>query len=163
MIVIGLRVYSNSIVYYAVIEKQSEDNFNFLDISQINVPLSIEWPEALNFTRNTLLDILMEYKVDNAALRIAEFGRTLNKIAIERHYIEGVIQESLASSSVNKFVAGQISELTGIANMPKTDFKKYANGEIHSPHYPTTETPNWSSLILEKRECVLACFTAFKL
>ena len=55
MRVIGLRVFSNSVVHYCIIEKLPDDSFNYLDISQINIPLSINKPEALNFTRNTLL------------------------------------------------------------------------------------------------------------
>jgi hypothetical protein len=161
MKVIGLRVFSNSVVHYCIIEKLQDDSLNYLDISQINIPLSINRPEALNFTRNTLLDILEEYEVKSAVIRIPEFGRTINGTAIERSYIEGVIQESLASSTVDNFLAGQIAELTRIAGFPKTDFKKYADAELDFPTIP--DGLDWKKLGIEKRECILACFTAFNL
>lgn len=162
MTAIGLRVYSNSIVYYCIIEKLPDDSINYLDISQINIPLSIDRPEALSFTRNTLLDILEQYKVTNAVIRIAEYGGTINNIAIERFYIEGVIQESLASSSVSKFLAGQIGELTRVARIPKTDFKKYASAEINFENIPASL--DWKKdLSLENRECILACIASLNL
>ena len=159
---IGIRVFSNSKVYYCLIEKQTDGTLNYLDISYLNVPLSINRPEALNFIRNTILDILTEYNVTKAVIRIDEFGGTLNSTAIERYYLEGVIQESLASSNVQNFFAGQISEITKVAKFQKTDFKKFANAEIDFTEIPPTK--NWKNdFSLEERESILACYTSLNL
>lgn len=161
MIGIGIRVVSNSQVFYSLIEKQEDDTLSYLDTGFVNVPHAIEWPEALRYIRNTVLDILNEYEVERAAIRIAEFGRTNNKVLTQRSYIEGVLQESLASSNVQKFLAGQISTLTSVAKIGRTAFKKYADGLERFPYYPTDG--DWSKLTLEARESILTCYAALNL
>lgn len=162
MIGIGIRVYSNSKVYYCLIEKLSDGTINYLDVSHLNVPLSINRPESLNFIRNTILDILTEYGVTKAVIRIAEFGGTLNSIAIERYYLEGVIQESLASSNVQNFIAGQISEISKVGRFAMTDFKKFANAEKDFTKIPSSK--NWKSdFSLEERETILTANASLNL
>lgn len=158
---IGLRVYSNSKIYYCIIEKTSDETLNYLDISHLNVPKSLSWPESLNFVRNTILDLLVEYNVKNAIIRICEFGMTLNKNLIERSYIEGVLQETIASSSVEKFIAGQISEFTSLLGIPRDNFKKYANAELTYDNIPSTL--NWNNFSLEERETILTANAALNL
>lgn len=154
---IGIRVYSNSRIYYCLMEKEEDDILNYLDISYLNVPLSIELPEQLNFIRNTLLDILNQYEVQRAVIRLAE----LNGASTERIYLEGVIQESLSSSNVERFLAGQIAQITKVGQMDRTDFKKYASAEMSFPYIP--EDMNWGALKQEERECILACYTSLNL
>ena len=158
---IGLRVCSNHTVYYTIIEKNDSGDLDYLAISQVNVPRCLNRPEALNFTRNTLLDILKEYEVSNAVIRIAEFGGTLKQVIVERFFIEGVIQECLASSSVDCFASGRINEITSISNMPTTDFKEYVNATLDYKNIP--DSVNWSKLSKEKRESILACNAALEL
>lgn len=167
MIAIGIRVYSDSSIYYCIIRKDGEE-LNYHTVSKINVPLSLEKPEALNFVRNTLLDILIAYNVQSAVVRIPEivtnplFVKKIDKKAIERYYLEGVIQESLAGSNVNKFLVGQIAELTKVAGMIKTDFKRYADAEIDFQLIPSGL--NWKKdFTFEERESILACITALNL
>lgn len=161
MITIGLRVYSNNKIYYCILEQSSSGDLNYLDISHVNVPKSLIWPEALNFIRNTILDILIEYNVTKAIIRICEFGFILNKNLIERNYIEGVLQEAIASSSVEKFLAGQISEFASLLAIPRNDFKKYANAQLTFAYIPTNL--NWDAFSVEERETILTANAAINL
>ena len=83
MIGIGLRVYSNSKIFYTIIEKLESGDLNYLAVSQLNIPLALNKPESLNFVRNTLFDILEEYTVKNAVIRLAETVMSLTQIAID--------------------------------------------------------------------------------
>lgn len=160
MITIGLRVYSNSKIYYCILEQTSTGNLNYLDISHVNVPKSLIWPEALNFIRNTILDILIEYQVDKAIIRICEFGFMLNTKLIERNYIEGVLQETIASSSVEKFLAGQISEFAPLLSIPRSDFKKYTSAQLT---FKLPTSLDWNKFSLEERETILTANAAINL
>ncbi len=158
---IGLRVYSNKKVFYSIIRQTFTIPLEFLDVSLLNIPFSLDIPERLNFVRNTILDIMTEYEVTRAAIRISEFGRTLDQRGIERIQIEGVLQESLASSMVEKFVAGQISVLASLAGIARSDFKPLASGEKNFQHFPVGR--RWQELSLEERESVLACYASLNL
>lgn len=158
MITIGLRVYSNHKIYYCLLEQYSDGSLNYLDISYLNIPLSLQWPEALNFVRNTVLDILLQYKVERAAIRICEFGTIINSPIIERSYIEGVLQESIASSSVKKYLTGKIAEFTSLLSMKRDEFKKYADAELEYSNIPLGQ--NWNKFSLEERETILVANAA---
>jgi hypothetical protein len=158
---IGLRVYSNQRVFYTLIERSPSGDLSYLDISFLSIPLSLDVPESLSFIRNTLIDIMLEYNVNRAAIRIAEYTGTLDRIAIARTYYEGVIQESLESSQVEKYVAGQISRLSKLAEIEKTDFKLLRDGEIEFKMFPTDR--DWKKLSKEERESVLAAYAALQL
>lgn len=161
MIGIGLRTYSNTKVYYCLIEKSSNNSLNYIDVSFIRVPLALTLPEALNFIRNTILDILIQYKVTRAVIRISEYGGQFNP-SVGRIYLEGVIQETLASSMVEKYLAGQISEITKIAAIEKTDFKLMANAEKEFEFRPPGK--DWKNdFSLEERESIIACYTSLNL
>ena len=158
---IGLRVYSNKKIYYCILEQDSSGNLNYLDISHLNIPLSLMWPEALNFVRNTILDVLLQYEVDNAIIRICEFGTTLNGALIERSYVEGVLQETIASSNVKKYLAGKIAEFSSLLGIQRDNFKKYAEAELQYPNIPTSL--NWNTFTLEERETILTANAALNL
>jgi hypothetical protein len=161
MITIGLRVYSNSKIFYCLLEQDNNGSLNYLDISHLNIPLSLQWPEALNFARNTILDILIQYKVDKAIIRICEFGTTMNEAMIERSYIEGVLQETIASSSVKKYLAGKIASFASLLRIERDAFKKFANAELVYPNIPPGL--DWNSLKLEERETILTASAALNL
>ena len=162
LVAIGLRVFSNHRIYYTIIEDDNCGTLTYRDISFLNVPLALEDPERLNFVRNTILDIICEYGVNRAAIKISEiFGSTLNQLSIERSYLEGVLQESLASSSVEKFRAGRINTMESLAGIPTGDFKKLSGGEMEFGSFPEDE--DWGKLTKEARESALTCFAALKL
>jgi hypothetical protein len=159
---VGLRVYSNKQVFYSIVQLTPDQTLVYRDIATIYVPLALDGPERLNFVRNTVLDVMLEYNVRHAAIRLQEHTRqSLTSLAIDRFNLEGVLQESLASCSVEKFVAGQIATLSRYAGIERADFKKLATGEKKFEQYEW-ERP-WSKLILEERESVLASYAALNL
>lgn len=162
MVGIGLRVYSNSEIFYTVISKKPDGTLEYQVMSSLLVPKALEKPEQLNYTRNTILDIFHEYDVARAGIRVAEYtGQVANAFNIERYYLEGIIQEAVASSSIEKYVAGQISTLTTVLNIPREDFKKYSEGDMTFPDLPNEV--NWGALELEQRESIIVCHCALNL
>lgn len=157
---IGLRVYSNKKIFYAIIE-ETVDNYNFLTVDIINVPLAMEEPERLNYIRNTLIDIIAEYEIDNALVRVKESLYNVGKRDIERFYIEGVLLESLAGSSVSKYKLGQIATITMLLGIERKNFKKFADNELDFEDIP--DDMDWSSISKEERESILACHASLKL
>ena len=161
MTVIGLRVKSNSRIYYCILEKLPDETLNYVDISHINIPQSLEWPEALNYVRNTIIDIITLYDVKKAVIRICEFGTTFNDTIVERIYIEGVLQETIASSNIEKYLAGKISKFAPLLNIQRAEFKKYADAEIDYDSIP--EDYDWKKQSLETRETILTANAALNL
>lgn len=158
---IGLRVYSNSCVFYAIIDKDDDGNFDYKSLSCLYVPMSLEKPEQLSFIRNTLLDIYNEYNIQRAGIRMSEFTGHITQVVIERYFLEGVIQESLASSPIEKYVAGQISTLTALLGIERDAFKKLANAEQAFQDVP--DAVSWNDLDLEQRESILVCHSVFNI
>jgi len=159
---IGLRVVSDSKVYFCIIER-TDTALNFLDRDFIQVPLSLDAPERFNFIRNTLMDIFELYEVTRAAIRIPEFSSLsgIRQTAIDRYHLEGVIQESIAGSKIEKYVAGRIATLARFLDFPKTDFKKFAEADKDFEDIPSSY--NWKKLKLAERESILACYAALNL
>jgi hypothetical protein len=161
MIGAGLRVVSDSRIYYCIID-QNSTGLNYSDISHIQVPMALDRPERLNFVRNTWLDILNLYSVNRAVIRISEFsGFALNHTGYERLYLEGVLQECLAGSGVEKFIATQISQLESAGQFERKSWKKFADGTNTFEHIPPEI--DWSKLKLEERESILAAYISIHL
>ncbi|MDC6365359.1 MULTISPECIES: hypothetical protein [Flavobacteriaceae] len=160
MIGIGLRVYSNKKIFYAIIE-ETDDSYNFLTVDTINVPLAMEEPERLNYIRNTIIDIIAEYQIDNALVRVKESLYNVGKRDIERFYIEGVLLESLAGSTVSKYKLGQIATIAMLLEIERKNFKKFADNELEFENIPNEII--WSSISKEERESILACHASLKL
>ena len=160
MIGIGIRVYSNKKVYYSIIE-ETEDSYNYLSTSFFVVPLAMNEPERLNYVRNTIIDIINEYDVTRALVRVRERLNNINNLALERFYIEGVLLEAIAGSKVTKYKLGKISSITSLLGIKRTDFKKLTNNELQWDNLP--ETMDWGELSSEEREAISSCLAALKL
>lgn len=157
MVSIGFRVYSDKKIYYCIVEKLSDESINYLDFSSIDIPRALIWPEALAYSRNTILDILNLYMIKNTAIRISE----LDSASIERCYIEGVLQETIASSPVEKFLVGQIAVLTSLLDIPRDNFKRLVDNELQFENIPPEI--NWTRLTKAERETILTANAALKL
>ena len=160
MIGIGFRVYSNKKIYYTIIEKD-EDSFNYITIDKLIIPLSMNEPERLNYIRNTIMDIIEEYQITTALVRVKETLNNMTKLHVQRFYIEGVLLESLAGSSVSNYKLGQISTMSMILEIDRKDFKKLANNELTFDKLP--DELDWEKLCKEERESILACHSALNL
>lgn len=154
---IGFRVYSDKKIFYSIIEKLSNGDLNYIDISSIDIPKALNWPEALAYTRNTILDILNFYNIKNVIIRIAE----MDGASLERCYIEGVLQETIASSTVEKFLVCQIATISSLIQIPRDDFKKFANNEMQYEEIP--QEIDWTKLSKAERETILTANAALNL
>lgn len=146
---IGFRVNPNHVTY-AVLDS---DTNAVVVVDKINVPKALATPEALKFVRSTVLDVLREYKIERAGIRIAE--HTKHAPSIERIQIEGVIQEALASSTVLAYFASQIALISAKAGIERTTFKKIVSGEESFD-----QIDNWDQNSEEEREALLTALGA---
>ena len=67
---IGIRATPNELYYSIVQGKENEIEIEIID--RINIPKAIELPEQLKFLRDTLSDIINEFQITNACVRVTE-------------------------------------------------------------------------------------------
>lgn len=149
MITIGIRV-SPKIIFFAIYDSDTDTVVN---IEGIKVPAAFSTPESLKYVRNTILDILREYQVAKAGIRITE--SMAKGLSIERVQIEGVIQEAFASSSLKNYYIGQISSIAAKLGIDRADFKKYLSGELDFER-----VESWGSLSQNEKEAVFCAIGA---
>lgn len=117
---IGIRA-SNTYVCFSVVEKTDDKMFEVINIEHLKIPNALDFPQQLKYLRNVILDILREYSIKRAGIRVVE-GNSDNK-SMKRMQIEGVIQEAFASSLVQAYFIGRSNSI--IARMrPLLDAKK---------------------------------------
>lgn len=151
---IGIRV-TPSTLYFSIVSFEKEV-LEIVAIDKINNPKALNIPEQLKFLRNTLCDIINEFNITNACIRITESNA--KSISIPRIYIEGVIQELFASSTIIKYYVGQISSICPNLGIERTKFKPYAEGkEVF------LEIDNWKMYSLEERESLMASISALNI
>lgn len=151
---IGIRANPNAI-YFCVLEQEA-DVINIKIIDKVIVPKVLEAPEQLKFIRNTFKDIINENQVIRACIRITESNA--KKVSIPRVNIEAVLQELIASSTIEKYFVGQISSISAKLGIDRSDFKPFVSGENNF-----MELELWPELSPEGREAVMACFSSIKL
>lgn len=123
-----------------------------LNVEDIRIPAAFHTPDALKYVRNNLLDILREYRIDRAGIRVTEPNAQSPSIA--RIQLEGVVQEAFASSTLASYYVGQISSISAKLGIDRADFKRYVDGPLEWP------VENWSSLDKEQREALLCAIGA---
>lgn len=149
MITIGIRVQSDSVVF-AIYDA---DTPSIANVESIKIPRALSFPDALKYVRNTVLDVLREYDVTQAGIRITE--SSAKNANLRRIAIEGVIQEAFASSSLLRYYTGQIATITALLGLPRTSFKLLVKG---TENYDQVE--NWSDLTPVERESILTAMGA---
>ncbi len=146
---LGIRVKPDSVVF-AVYDSEDKEIVN---VEELKIPKALPTPEALKYVRNSILDILREYDIVKAGLRVVESNsQTLN---IRRVEIEGVIQEAFASSFVSAYFCGQISTIAAKLDMRRADFKLHVDGE---KSFELVES--WGDHNKEQREAILTALGA---
>lgn len=118
----------------------------------IRIPAAFHTPDALKYVRNNLLDILREYRIERAGIRVTEPNARSPSIA--RIQLEGVVQEAFASSTLESYYVGQISSISAKLGINRADFKRYVDGPLEWP------VEGWSSLDKEQREALLCAIGA---
>lgn len=151
---IGIRV-TPTTIYYSIVEL-NDGELEIIVTDKINNPKALIVPEQLKFLRNTLCDIINEFKITNACIRITE--STAQSTSVIRVYIEGVIQELFASSTIEKYFVGQISNISSNLGIERSDFKPYAEGKKSF-----LDIENWEKYSLEQRESLMSAVSALNL
>ena len=148
LITVGLRV-SPSEVTYALLNAEERD---VVDVDRIVVPTAMDWPAALKYVRSNLLDILREYQVSTAGIRLAENNaRTPSTLRV---HLEGVIQEAFASSTLKGYFAGAIPAMAARLGLSIADLKPIIAGKN------VFEVEDWEKLSEKEREALLAAMVA---
>lgn len=121
---LGIRVSPKEVVF-AIYNNETK---SIINVESLKVPCALNTPEQLKYIRNSILDILREYSVCKAGIRVTE-GNSKNK-SIQRLNIEGVIQETFASSSVNEYKTLVLSSIASKLGTNAKELKKFiANQE----------------------------------
>lgn len=150
---IGIRA-SPREVYYAVVE--GAEDCVIVTVASVVVPSALKLPEQLHFIRTTLLDIMAEFNVRRAGIRLTE--PTAKSISVERLNLEGVIQELLSSSSVQAYFAGSIATIAAkLGEAERSRVKEYFEGESFSG------VEGWGDYSREERESIVTAVAAARL
>ncbi|WP_294332484.1 hypothetical protein [uncultured Sphingomonas sp.] len=148
MITIGIRAEPKGLTF-AIFDSNDR---RVLNVEEIRIPAAFTVPEGLKYVRSNLLDVLREYKVAKAGVRVTE--PNAHSMSIARIQIEGVVQEAFASSAVSAYYVGQISSIAARLGLKRTDFKPLTAG-LKEP-----EVENWSQHSLVEREAILCAMGA---
>ncbi|CNG28120.1 hypothetical protein [Yersinia kristensenii] len=97
-------------------------------VDVIKIPLTLSTPEKLKYVRNNILDILREYNVSIACIRISESNS--QNLNIERLYIEGVIQEAFSSSNVKSYYTLRKQGIYSRIGISAAEFEDAIKGKL---------------------------------
>ncbi|WP_152048535.1 hypothetical protein [Aureimonas psammosilenae] len=148
MITIGIRAAPREVTF-AVYDTDTETVIN---VEEIKIPAAFQTPDALKYLRSNLLDVLREYGVEKAGVRVTEpSAQSLN---IPRIQIEGVIQEAFASSRLTAYYVGQISSISSKVGIDRKRFKPLVEGR------EGYDVDGWEDMKKEGREAVLCAIGA---
>lgn len=148
MVTIGMRA-SPSELTFAIYDTSSKSVVN---VECIRVPIAFAWPQALKHVRSNLLDVVREYEVEMAGIRLAE--PTAQRVSIERTHIEGVVQEAFASSDLKGFYVGAISTIAARVGVERAALKRMIEGSND------LKIDSWADLDEKQREAVLTAMGA---
>lgn len=148
MITIGIRS-APKVVCFAVFDS---DEGRIVNVESILVPAAFYTPDALKYIRSNILDVLREYNVEKAGIRVAE-GSAQNT-STERIQIEGVVQEAFASSTLKGYYVGYMSNISSKLGIRTSKFKELVKGAND------LEVEGWEKLSESSREAILCAMGA---
>jgi septum formation topological specificity factor MinE len=123
---IGIRTTPKE-VFFTVIE-QNEDENEIKVTDKLVLPVSMNVPDKLNFVRKTIIDIINQYNINKAGIKITEGNA--QRLSIERISIEAVIQELFSGCSIKNYFGGNISKISKLLGLPNNGvFKKIIKGD----------------------------------
>lgn len=138
-------------VHYAIVE--GADNYEILTVASVVVPPALALPEQLHFVRTTLLDLMAEYGVRRAGIRLTE--PNARSTAVVRLSLEGVIQELLSSSNVEFYFAGAIATISAhLGEKDRSTVKRYFEGQVFMG------LDAWGDYSREQRESIVTAVAA---
>jgi len=125
MKVLGIRVEPKKTTF-VVLEREGE-HCSFINQECIKIPAALDFPEKLKYLRNCILDILREYSISVAGIRVAE-GSAQN-LDITRLHIEGVVQEAFSSSEVSNYFVGRKASIAARLGLNQTELGLIIKGD----------------------------------
>ncbi|MBD2862483.1 hypothetical protein [Paenibacillus oceani] len=153
-VAIGIRV-APKVIYYTIIEGLPDDNFEVKAIDKIKIPEALDDPRKLSYLRTTLLSIIMEFDITIAGVRIAE--GTAQSVSNFRIYLEGVIQELFANSSVEKYFLATKTKLARCLGQSTQIITGYIDGQNDFVGIPDIARSH-----SEKRESILTALASLE-
>lgn len=153
---IGIRV-TPKVIYFSIAEKNASNpqQIDLLTIDSLIVPKALIPPKKLNFIRTTIISILLEYGVCYAGIRITEFNS--QNLDIFRLNVEGVVQEVLANSTVEKYFCGTISTIASLLGESSQDIKSYFSADL-----VYASLKEWDKYQKEERESIITAIAALE-
>ena len=145
---IGIRC-SPTEVTFAIYD--SADS-KLVNVESIAIPVALGWPDRLKHIRSNLLDVLREYKVERAGVRLAE--PMAKSVSIERTHIEGVIQEAFASSELEGYYIGAIATIAARTGLDRGSIKNIVAGDN------ALNIDKWEAMTSNQREAILTAIGA---
>lgn len=145
---IGIRAAPRAVTF-AVFDTETRE---ILNVEELKVPAAFAMPDALKYIRSNLLDVLREYGIERAGIRVTE--SLAQSASIERVQIEGVIQEAFASSSLLSYYVGQISSISRRIGIERSRFKPLVGGD------DDLSIENWNNMTKAEREAILCAMGA---
>jgi len=125
MNILGIRVEPKKTTF--VVIEANQEVFKVVNNEVIKVPAALDFPEKLKYIRNCVLDILREYSISTAGIRVTE-GNSQN-MDITRLQIEGVIQEAFSSSDVDRYFTGRKTSISSRLCINTDDFDAMIKGK----------------------------------
>lgn len=152
---IGIRAAPKQVTY-AVLEEDGEE-IRIVDLNQVVVPQALWTPDRFRYLRTTFLDIIEEYSVVRAGLRLAE-AMSANQDPF-RIGVEAVLQELLSSSPVEQYFCGRINSIAALIDgVRTTDMKPLIKGE-----QTFRDMQTWQEMSPEQRESFLSALASLAL
>jgi hypothetical protein len=148
---IGFRA-STDTVYYGIMDE--EGTFN---VGRLTRPKSMQEPAALRYLRTNIRDIISEFEVEAAGIRMIE--PQARGSHPERRHIEGVILELLANSSVQSYFEGPIATIAKWLDKDREEIKPLRDGETLFLEYSDWDTDYRD----EEREAILTAAAAMSM
>jgi hypothetical protein len=145
---IGLRAAPRSVTFVVY---DTEEN-RLINVDEIRAPAAFEVPDGLKFLRNNLLDVLREYKIEQAGIRLTE--PIAKSPSLDRIQVEAVMQEAFASSALRKYFAGPIASISARLGIESSQFKPLVEG---TEEY---DLEGWGGLTSHQREAALCAVAA---
>src|SRR4030095_1282909 len=94
---IGLRAAPRSVTFVVY----DTEEHRLINVEEIRAPAAFDVPDALKFLRNNLLEVLREYKTEQAGIRLTE--PIAKSPSLDRIQVEAVMQEAFASSTLRTY------------------------------------------------------------
>ena len=153
---IGIRATPKE-VFFSIIESYNDTN-EIIAIDKVIIPISLSIPDQLNFIRKTIIDIINQFNVTIAGIKLTEGNA--RRISIERVSIEAIIQELFSSCSIESYYGGNISKISKLLEIPNDgSLKKIINNELETEEFSFLKTISKS----EEREACLSALAALNL